>query len=248
MPRIRTVKPEFWTSGQVVKCDPVARLLFVGLWNFADDGGNHPADPLRLKMEVYPGDAFEVSEVAAWVGQLIDAGLIETYKAQGRTWWHVTGWDHQKIQHPTLRHPPPDRSGSTTGAIREASHNATGAIRDASPLDSLETDSMEGNVISSGDCARRSAVLPSLPSLKIKGGTPWLVPDEMFDQLRDAFPSLDVAAEVHEAALWCETNPGKRKTAAGMPRFLSGWMARTNNPKQPAGKTADNYAPVLLEE
>ena len=42
MARIRTIKPEFWTSEQVVDCSPTARLLFIGLWNFCDDGGVHP--------------------------------------------------------------------------------------------------------------------------------------------------------------------------------------------------------------
>lgn len=34
MARIRTIKPEFWTSEQVMGCAPLARLLFIGLWNF----------------------------------------------------------------------------------------------------------------------------------------------------------------------------------------------------------------------
>ena len=30
-----------WTSEQIVECSPIARLLFIGMWNFCDDGGNH---------------------------------------------------------------------------------------------------------------------------------------------------------------------------------------------------------------
>ena len=54
MSRIRTVKPEFWTSEQIIACSPIARLLFIGLWNFCDDNGVHPASYIRLKAEVFP--------------------------------------------------------------------------------------------------------------------------------------------------------------------------------------------------
>jgi len=47
MARIRTIKPEFWVSEQVGECSPNARLLFIGMWNFCDDRGVHPAKPNR---------------------------------------------------------------------------------------------------------------------------------------------------------------------------------------------------------
>lgn len=56
MARIRTVKPEFWVSEQVTSCSRGARLLFIGLWNFCDDGGVHAAEHKRLKSEVFPSE------------------------------------------------------------------------------------------------------------------------------------------------------------------------------------------------
>lgn len=56
MARIRTIKPEFWSSEQVMESRPLARLLFIGLWNFCDDGGNHPLSPRTIKALVFPGD------------------------------------------------------------------------------------------------------------------------------------------------------------------------------------------------
>ncbi len=43
MARIRTTKPEFFTSEQVMNLSIFARFAFLGMWNFCDDGGNHPA-------------------------------------------------------------------------------------------------------------------------------------------------------------------------------------------------------------
>ncbi len=108
MPRIRTIKPDFWTSEQIVECSTNARLMFVGLWNFCDDGGTHPASAVRLKMEVFPGDNFTTEQIDGWIGELISAGLLVEFEADGRSWWHVTGWKHQKIDRPSIRFPQPE--------------------------------------------------------------------------------------------------------------------------------------------
>ncbi len=43
MARIRTTKPEFWSSAQIIELSRDARLLFIGMWNFCDDNGRHKA-------------------------------------------------------------------------------------------------------------------------------------------------------------------------------------------------------------
>lgn len=109
MPRIRTVKPEFFTSEQVAACSRDARLLFIGLWNFCDDGGVHPASAKRVKMEVFPGDDVNVELVETWIRELISNGLLEEYSVEGKKYWHVISWkNHQKIDKPNYRHPKPE--------------------------------------------------------------------------------------------------------------------------------------------
>lgn len=110
MGRIRSVKPEYWTSEQVMSLSRDARLLFIGLWNFSDDGGNHPASAITLKAEVLPGDLITADQVMAWIDEMIEQGLLEEYEADGKTFWHVTGWKHQRIDQPTYRHPKGDTS------------------------------------------------------------------------------------------------------------------------------------------
>lgn len=75
MPRMRMVKPEFWTDSKVVRVSRDARLLFIGLWNFADcDAGHVEADPFGLKMKIFPADDVHVEEL---LGELIHIGLVE---------------------------------------------------------------------------------------------------------------------------------------------------------------------------
>lgn len=101
MSRIRTIKPEFWTSEQIMECSPLARLAFIGMWNFCDDNGVHPASCKTLKAEVFPGDDITAADVQTLVSELIHHGLLVEFHAEGRRWWFVTGWHHQLINRPS---------------------------------------------------------------------------------------------------------------------------------------------------
>lgn len=108
MPRYRTVKPEFWSSEQVMECSPNARLAFIGMWNFCDDAGRHRASLKTLKAEVFPSDPITCDEIGKWIFELVTNGLLDEYEVDGERYWQVTGWKHQKIDQPTYRFPGPD--------------------------------------------------------------------------------------------------------------------------------------------
>jgi hypothetical protein len=125
MARIRCIKPEFWVSEQIAECSSNARLTFIGMWNFCDDQGVHPAKPKTLKAELYPMDDITAAQVGAWVCELIQAGLVREFRASvdGEIYWHVTGWGrHQKIDRPSYKHPsPPDQESTNARRTESAS-------------------------------------------------------------------------------------------------------------------------------
>jgi hypothetical protein len=100
MSRIRSVKPEFWSSEQVMECSPVVRLLFIGLWNFCDDAGRHPFAPKQIKALVFPGDDLTAEDVSRMLDELSTNGLVLRYSVDGKDYLQVTGWQHQKIDRP----------------------------------------------------------------------------------------------------------------------------------------------------
>lgn len=108
MSRIRTIKPEFWVSAQIMECSHSARLLFIGLWNFCDDHGVHPANLRQLKAEVFPGDDIILRTLAEWVQELFSQHLIAEFDHQDKTYWYVTGWHHQRIDKPSCKYPEPN--------------------------------------------------------------------------------------------------------------------------------------------
>lgn len=115
MSRIRSIKPEFWSSGQVMECSRDARLLFIGLWNFSDDAGRFPYSPKQVKALVLPGDDdISSSDVQNWLDELSTNGLICPYSVDGKEYFEITGWSHQKIDRPQpAKYPAPLVEDST---------------------------------------------------------------------------------------------------------------------------------------
>lgn len=102
MARIRTIKPEFWTSEQVMDCKPLTRLLFIGLWNFVDDYGRAPVAPRTIKAQVMPADDVSGADIQDMLNELNALGLILFYSAADKEYFEITGWaKHQKIDNPS---------------------------------------------------------------------------------------------------------------------------------------------------
>lgn len=101
----------------------MARLLFIGLWNFCDDGGVHPASVRSAKMEVFPGDEFTPDQILEWISELLAQGLFIEFKAaDGKNYWKVALWEeYQKIDRPAYKYPQPQNSTKTRRTLDESS-------------------------------------------------------------------------------------------------------------------------------
>ena len=73
MPKIRALKPSFFTDEAVVEVSPLARLLFQGLWCYACDNGHLEDKPRQIKLRVLPADDCDVDDL---LHELTAQGLI----------------------------------------------------------------------------------------------------------------------------------------------------------------------------
>ena len=76
MARIRTVKPEFFTSEDIISLSPLARLLYIGMWCEADREGRFAWKPNTLKLRYLPADNIEIYSLC---DEIVSAGLVVTY-------------------------------------------------------------------------------------------------------------------------------------------------------------------------
>jgi hypothetical protein len=121
--RIRTIKPEFFTSLTVASLPIEARLTFVGLWTHVDDEGRCVDDARLIKAAVWPLDDRLSTDIELDLKRLSESSLILRYRVADRSYLAVRGWaEHQRINRPTksklpappaATEPPPASDGTS---------------------------------------------------------------------------------------------------------------------------------------
>jgi hypothetical protein len=114
MARIRSVRPEFWSSERVIACSIPARLLLIGLCNFCDDAGRMPFSLKRIKLQIFGGDDITSETVQEMLDELssdaLGQPLIDIYEVDGRRYLQIADWGRdQRVNRPTYQFP--DRNG-----------------------------------------------------------------------------------------------------------------------------------------
>jgi len=115
--RIRTVKPDFWEDEVIGTFSPLARLLFIGTWNLADDEGllRWTADFVNASLFMY--DDLSNRRVEQLMSEVVQAGMIFPY---------VAGVGRQKLayivhfrRHQKINRPQPGRFAPPSPQSRE---------------------------------------------------------------------------------------------------------------------------------
>ncbi len=74
--RIRTIKPEFFTSEDIVSLSPLARLLYIAAWCEADREGRLFWKPRTMKLRYLPDDDCDIELLCA---EVVSRGLVKLY-------------------------------------------------------------------------------------------------------------------------------------------------------------------------
>ncbi len=103
MARIRTVKPEFWDDLKISKISRDSRLLYIGMWNFADDLGVIIGDALWIKSKIFPFDQIQIQQFEKWLQELVKNGFISLFSHKGEKFYYLPNLTrHQVINRPNL--------------------------------------------------------------------------------------------------------------------------------------------------
>jgi len=145
MARIRTIKPEFWSDDKVASLTLRSRLVFIGLWNFADDEGRGRCIAKELNGFLFPLDDVPDADIEQCLLELASTGMICIYTVTGRRLFQITHWlKHQAVNRPTpSRHPAPDAPEASVipqGQLPEASVIPHGQRSDISPVGSRKEE------------------------------------------------------------------------------------------------------------
>lgn len=116
MARIRSIKPEFFTSETIAGLPLSARLTFIGLWTYVDDNGVGIDNELLITAAIWPLERDNLETLARTredLASLSREGLVSRYRDSRKAYLHITSWsEHQKVDHPRKpRYPLPSEAG-----------------------------------------------------------------------------------------------------------------------------------------
>lgn len=106
----RILKESITTSESIDSLSEKAEVFFYRLMVKCDDYGRFDARPSVLRASCYPLRLKTVTEtrVAAWLQELVTAGLVWLYEVEGHPYLQVTKWErHQQVRAKYSKFPDP---------------------------------------------------------------------------------------------------------------------------------------------
>ena len=99
MPRIRSIKPDFWDSADTARASLRTRLLYIAMWNWADDYGIGDATPLRLIGFAFPNDDIPVADYPRILSDVSGSFGVVYFQHCGRPFYVIPTWEtHQRTE------------------------------------------------------------------------------------------------------------------------------------------------------
>jgi len=114
MARMRSLKPEYWADEELSDLPRDARLMYVGLWNLADEHSRLRGDPRYIKGQLFPyDDDLSPAAVDVLLNALTVAGKVVRYRVGGHQYLHLPKLaKHQRLEPDKVpsRLPGPDEA------------------------------------------------------------------------------------------------------------------------------------------
>lgn len=126
--RSRLMKPNFYRDEDLSSLEPLAQILFSGLWCVADRDGRLEDRPRLVKSDVFPArDEVTSLDVVRWLDALVNINVIMRYEVDGKKYIQVKNFNkHQKISPKEARStlPAPPQGAATAQQL----HSNGGAV------------------------------------------------------------------------------------------------------------------------
>lgn len=131
--RARNIKPGFFENEYLAECDPLARILFAGLWCMADREGRLEDRPKKIKAKILP---YDDCDIPALLNQLAQFGFITRYVCDDCHYIQINNFTKHQNPHckETESTIPAPCKHSTSTVLEQDEHSS-------SPADSLIPDS-----------------------------------------------------------------------------------------------------------
>ena len=222
MARIRTIKPEFFTSEDIVSLSPIARLLYIALWCEADREGRLVWKPRTFKMRYLPADECDVEALCQ---ELVASRLVKLY---GDGLAHIPKFgQHQHLNPREAASLLPDPDASRTRRARVNDATVTVKTRDSDAQGGREGKGKEGVDDASPDGDGQEA--PPLVLIPLNDGSDHGITASAVAEWSSSFPAVNVLQQLRQMRAWLVAKPDRRKTQRGVNAFIVSWLSRAQD-------------------
>lgn len=221
MARIRTIKPEYWQDEKLAPLDPLTRLVYIALWNQADDRG-------RLVDSVKMIDGFMFSQTDDTCENALQAlarlGRIRRgVTGSGQRIIQISNWHHQKIDKPNHKATLPEIDETRQLSLVEVSENHQGDFDDVSMT----------NLVPEPSTSTVSVAADAAPNDRQFNAAPFI---DAWREIRQGIPPAGQIAKV------CKPVVDETGMAEGLRRWNRFLEERRHSPPAYFGQEHGQYA------
>jgi hypothetical protein len=195
MPRIRTIKPDFWNDEKLAQEPETIMLTFIGTWNFSDDYGVVKGNPVLLKSFIYPyKDKLRIDTFSTWLKRLVELDAIIPFSYRGESFYYIrTFREHQKVEKPSkARNCPEDELTQILNKLGYILLGTGEVIKSDNILRTLPDYSPPyKEIVKEGD----KDIGNGLEPIGSPGGKPPLQPPDPSKELKEAYKSVQKSTE-----------------------------------------------------
>ncbi len=239
MPKIRGIKPDFWTDEDVVELSIPARLLFIGMWNFACDNGHLDDKPRQLKMRIFPGDEIDVEPL---LRELVDLGRITRFEGTitirnfalhqkpHKRWWTTCDLPGCSL---------PEGAGPQGATV--AGRHATRKSTVGQPLSTVGHGGSTSD--GDGDVDGEVDLTPTESGPRKRGSRlpdDWVPDRALVEQMRAECPYVDQQSEHRKFVDYWRGQPGQRGVKLDWPATYRNWIRRSAERAAPRQQQTDD--------
>ena len=191
----------------------------------ADDYGIFYADPILLLRILYPRKTDVTEEVIReGLDHMEEAGIIIRYTAEGEDYLKICSWENnQRLRNGRHKFPCPEGFEEEEPPETEAEAEKETESNEEKKKESKppkEKASKEKTADPDSKIADEIVI-----DLLLHDNTKYNVTREEIDEFSALYPAVDVLQEYRGMKAWCLSNPQKRKTRAGIKKFINGWLS-----------------------
>lgn len=196
-----------------------------------DDYGRFDARPAILKGRLFPlMEGKTQRNMADALQKLASVGLVDLYEVDGKPFLHVVNWDkYQRIRAKRSKFPAPENVHDDICC--QLTSNVAVIQSNPNPMRNAKC------VCESEDAAPADAEAAAV-TLPLNDKSGYGITQRQIDEWAGLYPAVDVPQELREMKGWLNANPNRRKTRAGILRFINGWLAREQDRGGKSAKTS----------